>query len=105
MQNCEKCGAPSQIALGDKVLEIYICSDRNCDWEKTPNISFIPRLLVFGSDGKCKAAGVSAHHYHNVEGYVNSVMELPTDHYNFVGFVDPLGLDRGEIEMACSHYR
>ncbi len=56
----------------------------------------IPRMLAF-ENGKCVAAGVSANRtfYPNAEF---KVYDLPTDHYDFLGTINPVGKTEKELQ-------
>ncbi len=43
---------------------------------------FVPRLVAFDKNGRCVSAGVGCY---TAEYSYTSVINLPTDHYDFIG--------------------
>jgi len=54
----------------------------------------IPRQLAFDVIGRCVAAGVACQVALHT---TTEIVKLPTDHYDFIGFIDPVGMTLDEI--------
>lgn len=63
-------------------------------------MQLIPRSIAF-VDGRCVAVGNEVHTITDPEA-VKDVMKFPTDHYDFLGPVNPVGNTREEIEAKIS---
>lgn len=69
-------------------------------------LSFIPRDVAFDKKtGRCVAAGVAAARFWNNPQYENKTMQLPTDHYDFLGEIYPVGWTYQEIVDEIAKYR
>jgi hypothetical protein len=65
-------------------------------------MQMIPRMIAFDrTTGKAIAAGANADH----PDYVNSqkvVIDLPTDHYDFLGPINPVGKTEQEVRAEVA---
>ena len=63
----------------------------------------IPRLIAFDrTTGKAVSAGVAAHSHPDYNECQKVIIDLPTDHYDFLGPINPVGKTEAEIRAELA---
>ena len=63
----------------------------------------IPRSIAFKNE-KCVAVGIRTDLYRGKPNIKMMVVDFPTDHYDFLGPIDPHGLTLAEINQKIAEY-